>query len=108
LSFATRRSSDLYSLPNINIPISVLNLGPIREGESEIDAIDAMVRLAQATENMGYERYWIAEHHNTSSLISSATSMLIKHVLANTKEMKIGSGGVMLRNHSTVIMSEEF
>src|SRR5699024_11277456 len=98
---------ELYSLPNINIPISVLNLGPIREGESEIDAIDAMVRLAQATENMGYERYWIAEHHNTSSLISSATSMLIKHVLENTKEMKIGSGGVMLPNHYPLVMVEE-
>ena len=95
-------------MPNINIPISVLNLGPIREGESEKDAIDAMVRLAQATENMGYERYWIAEHHNTSSLISSATSMLIKHVLENTKEMKIGSGGVMLPNHSPLVVAEQF
>src|SRR5699024_4902117 len=67
-----------------------------------------MVRLAQATENMGYERYWIAEHHNTSSLSSSATSMLIKHVHENKEEMKIGSGGVMLPNHSPLVVAEQF
>lgn len=95
-------------MANINIPISVLNLGPIRQGETEKDAIDAMVRLAQSTEEMGYARYWIAEHHNTSSLISSATTMLIKHVLENTNKMNIGSGGVMLPNHSPLVVAEQF
>ena len=53
-------------MTNINIPVSVLNLAPIREGQSSKQAIEAMVDLARATEKMGYKRYWIAEHHNTS------------------------------------------
>src|SRR5690625_1055340 len=67
-----------------------------------------MVGLAQATEEMGYERYWIAEHHNTSSLISSATSMLIKHVLEHTEKIRVGAGGVMLPNHSPLVVAEQF
>ena len=66
-------------MSTIQIPISVLNLAPIRKGQGPKEAIDAMVDLAQATEKMGYTRYWIAEHHNTPTLVSSATSILIKH-----------------------------
>jgi len=98
----------LYSLGNIQIPVSVLNLGPVRQGETYKESIDAMVGLAQATEEMGYERYWIAEHHNTSSLISSATSMLIKHVLEHTDKIRVGAGGVMLPNHSPLVVAEQF
>ena len=58
-------------MTNINIPVSVLNLAPIREGEGSKQAIESMIDLAKATEKMGYQRYWIAEHHNTSSLVSS-------------------------------------
>ena len=93
---------------NIQIPVSVLNLGPVRQGETYKESIDAMVGLAQATEEMGYERYWIAEHHNTSSLISSATSMLIKHVLEHTDKIRVGAGGVMLPNHSPLVVAEQF
>jgi len=95
-------------LGNIQIPVSVLNLGPVRQGETYKESIDAMVGLAQATEEMGYERYWIAEHHNTSSLISSATSMLIKHVLEHTDKIRVGAGGVMLPNHSPLVVAEQF
>ena len=93
---------------NIHIPVSVLNLGPVRQGETYKESIDAMVDLAQATEKMGYERYWIAEHHNTSSLISSATTMLIKHVLEHTEKIRVGAGGVMLPNHSPLVVAEQF
>lgn len=92
----------------IQIPISVLNLAPIRKGQGPKEAIDAMVDLAQATEKMGYTRYWIAEHHNTPTLVSSATSILIKHTLENTEHIRIGSGGIMLPNHSPLVVAEQF
>lgn len=92
----------------LNIPVSVLNLAPIREGQGPKDAIDAMVDLAQATEEMGYNRYWIAEHHNTPTLVSSATSILIKHTLEHTKKIRVGSGGVMLPNHAPLVVAEQF
>lgn len=92
----------------LNIPVSVLNLAPIREGQGPKDAIDAMVNLAQATEEMGYNRYWIAEHHNTPTLVSSATSILIKHTLEHTKKIRVGSGGVMLPNHAPLVVAEQF
>jgi luciferase family oxidoreductase group 1 len=67
-----------------------------------------MVDLAQATEAMGYERYWIAEHHNSPTLVSSATALLIKHTLEHTKTIKVGSGGIMLPNHSPLVVAEQF
>jgi luciferase family oxidoreductase group 1 len=95
-------------MSNINIPVSVLNLAPIRQGQKPKDAIDSMVDLAQSTEDMGYKRYWIAEHHNTTTLVSSATSILIKHTLEHTKTIRVGSGGVMLPNHSALVVAEQF
>lgn len=95
-------------MANINIPISVLNLAPIRKGQGAKEAIEAMVSLAQATEEFGYSRYWIAEHHNTPTLVSSATSILIKHTLEHTKSIRVGSGGVMLPNHSPLVVAEQF
>lgn len=95
-------------MANIQIPLSVLNLVPIRMGEDAKDAIDAAVELAQATEKMGYIRYWIAEHHNTPTLVSSATSILIKHTLEHTEHIRVGSGGIMLPNHSPLVVAEQF
>ncbi len=95
-------------MSNINIPVSVLNLAPIRLGQGEKEAIYAMVDLAQATEEMGYSRYWIAEHHNSPTLVSSATSLLIKHTLEHTKKIRVGSGGIMLPNHSPLVVAEQF
>lgn len=95
-------------MSNINIPVSVLNLVPIRKGQGTKEAIDSMVDLAQATEKMGYTRYWIAEHHNTQTLVSSATAILIKHTLEKTEHIKVGSGGIMLPNHSPLIVAEQF
>ncbi|MEH7109232.1 LLM class flavin-dependent oxidoreductase [Bacillus sp. JJ1764] len=95
-------------MTNINIPLSVLNLVPIREGQDAKQAIDSMVDLAQAVEEMGYNRYWIAEHHNTTTLVSSATSLLIKHTLEHTQSIHVGSGGIMLPNHSPLVVAEQF
>jgi luciferase family oxidoreductase group 1 len=95
-------------MSNINIPLSLLNLVPIRKGQGAKEAIDAAVDLAQATEKMGYTRYWIAEHHNTATLASSATSILIKHVLEHTEHIRVGSGGIMLPNHAPLTVAEQF
>ena len=95
-------------MTNIQIPVSVLNLAPIREGQGQKEAVDAMVDLAQATEKMGYTRYWIAEHHNSPTLVSSATAILIKHTLEHTEHIRVGSGGIMLPNHSPLVVAEQF
>lgn len=88
--------------------VSVLDLVPLREGQSYKEALEAMIRLAKKVESLGYHRYWIAEHHNTPSIASSATQLIIQHALANTKTIKVGSGGIMLPNHSPFIIAEQF
>ncbi|WP_078596625.1 LLM class flavin-dependent oxidoreductase [Evansella clarkii] len=95
-------------MANIQIPVSVLNLAPVRKGQDAKGAVDSMVRLAQDAEKMGYTRYWIAEHHNTPTLVSSATSILIKHTLEHTDSIRVGSGGIMLPNHAPLVVAEQF
>lgn len=80
----------------------------MRGGQTMKEAIDSMVRLAQTVEEQGYERYWISEHHNMSRLVSSATAILIKHVLEHTNNIRVGSGGIMLPNHSPLVVAEQF
>ncbi|MEB5897631.1 LLM class flavin-dependent oxidoreductase [Staphylococcus arlettae] len=91
-----------------NIKLSALNLVPIREGQTDKDAISDMVSLAQNLEDLGYERYWIAEHHNAPNLVSSATALLIQHTLEHTKRIRVGSGGIMLPNHAPLVVAEQF
>lgn len=67
-----------------------------------------MVKLAQGLDELGYERYWIAEHHNAPNLVSSATALLIQHTLEHTERIKVGSGGIMLPNHAPLIVAEQF
>lgn len=88
--------------------LSVLNLAPFRHGETFTDAVDNLVDLAQLAERLGYTRYWIAEHHNMPYLASSATSLLIQRVLDKTISIRVGSGGVMLPNHSPFIVAEQY
>ncbi|ARJ49928.1 LLM class flavin-dependent oxidoreductase [Staphylococcus lutrae] len=87
---------------------SALNLVPIRQGDQAKGAINQMITLAQTLEGLGYERLWIAEHHNTPNLASSATVLLIQHALHHTKNMRIGSGGIMLPNHAPLVVAEQF
>ena len=91
-----------------NLKVSALNLVPIREGQSDKEAIEDMISLAQKLDSLNYERYWIAEHHNAPNLVSSATSLLIQHTLEHTKRIKVGSGGIMLPNHAPLIVAEQF
>ncbi|STZ77123.1 LLM class flavin-dependent oxidoreductase [Bergeriella denitrificans] len=88
--------------------LSILNLAPFREGETFAQAVDNLVELAQFAEQHGYVRYWIAEHHNMPYLASSATSLLIQRVLDKTRFIRVGSGGVMLPNHSPFIVAEQY
>ncbi|WP_373796047.1 LLM class flavin-dependent oxidoreductase [Neisseria dentiae] len=88
--------------------LSILNLAPFRNGETFAQAVGNMVELAQFAEKHGYVRYWIAEHHNMPFLASSATSLLIQRVLDKTESIRVGSGGVMLPNHSPFIVAEQY
>ncbi|MCG1008877.1 LLM class flavin-dependent oxidoreductase [Salinicoccus sp. ID82-1] len=87
---------------------SILNLVPVREGKGAREAFEDMVSLAQHVDQSDYARYWVAEHHNTTSIASSATRQLIQHILHHTENIRVGSGGVMLPNHSPLIVAEEF
>lgn len=89
-------------------PVSVLDLATIVEGETAADAFRRSLRLAQKAEDLGYTRYWFAEHHNMESVASSATAVLIGYVAGGTSSIRVGSGGVMLPNHAPLIIAEQF
>ena len=91
-----------------NIPFSVLDLAPITEGSNASESIKNSVDLAKHTENWGFNRYWLAEHHNMPGIASSATSILIGHIAAATSTMRVGSGGIMLPNHAPLVLAEQF
>lgn len=90
------------------IPVSVLDLATIVEGETAADAFQRSLRLAQAAERYGYTRYWFAEHHNMESVASAATAVLIGFVAGGTASIRVGAGGVMLPNHAPLIVAEQF
>ena len=92
----------------VSIPLSILDLAPIRRGGSAAETFAQSVELAQTAEATGYKRVWYAEHHNMSSIASSATSVLIGHVAHHTSTIRLGSGGVMLPNHSPLVIAEQF
>jgi len=91
-----------------NIPFSILDLALIKEGQTPADAISNSRDLAQHAEDFGYTRFWMAEHHNMENIASSATSVLIGHVAEATSTLRVGSGGIMLPNHSPLIIAEQF
>jgi luciferase family oxidoreductase group 1 len=90
------------------IPLSVLELATVAEGSNPGNAIARTVEIAQHAESLGYKRIWLAEHHNTESIASSATSVLIGHVSSKTNSIRVGSGGIMLPNHSPLVIAEQF
>ncbi len=91
-----------------DIPVSLLDLAPVLQGETAGEAIENSVKLAQAAESFGYKRDWFAEHHNMPNIASSATSILIGHIANATKKIRVGSGGVMLPNHAPLVIAEQF
>ncbi len=90
------------------IPFSILDLCPIVEGGTAADSFRNTLDLAQHAERWNYLRYWLAEHHNMPGIASAATSVVIAHVAGGTKTIRVGSGGVMLPNHSPLVVAEQF
>ena len=89
-------------------PFSVLDLSPIVEGGSAAEALRNTLQLARHAESLGYTRYWLAEHHNMTGIASAATAVVIGHVAAGTRTIRVGSGGIMLPNHSPLVVAEQF
>src|SRR5580704_6097780 len=90
------------------IPFSILDLSPIAQGATPADALHRSLDLAQHAERWGYRRYWLAEHHNMAGIASAATAVVIGYVAGGTKTIRVGSGGVMLPNHSPLVIAEQF
>ena len=90
------------------VPFSILDLASIGAGESLRESLEGCVQVAQAAERLGFSRVWYAEHHNSETIASSAPAVLIAHIAANTKTIRLGSGGVMLPNHSPLVIAEQF
>jgi luciferase family oxidoreductase group 1 len=91
-----------------DIAFSVLDLSPIVDGSTPADSFRNTLELAQLAEKLGYNRYWLAEHHNMPFIASSATSVVIGHVAAGTSKIRLGSGGIMLPNHAPLVIAEQF
>ncbi|WP_238385252.1 LLM class flavin-dependent oxidoreductase [Nesterenkonia muleiensis] len=93
---------------SVTRPLSLLDLARVRQGESIGDGIARSLRLAQTADALGYTRIWFAEHHNMPHVASSATSLLIQHIAAGTKHVRVGAGGIMLPNHAPLVIAEQF
>jgi luciferase family oxidoreductase group 1 len=99
-------SDDAVSLPDV--PLSVLDLAPVPTGGSPGDALRATIDLARHVERLGFQRFWVAEHHNMPGIASSAPPVLIGQIAAATSTIRVGSGGVMLPNHAPLVVAEQF
>jgi luciferase family oxidoreductase group 1 len=91
-----------------SVPLSVLDLAAVGNGQSPTEALTATVRLAQCAERLGFTRFWVAEHHNMPGIASSAPPVLIGAIAAATTRIRVGSGGVMLPNHAPLVVAEQF
>jgi len=92
----------------MRVPLSILDLAPVRRGQRAAESFATSVAVAQRAEELGYGRVWYAEHHNIPAIASSATSVLIAHVGAHTSTIRLGAGGVMLPNHAPLLIAEQF
>ncbi|MFJ8578752.1 LLM class flavin-dependent oxidoreductase [Micromonospora sp. NPDC093277] len=92
----------------IDVPLSVLDLAPVAANGSAGEALRHTTELARRTEELGYRRFWVAEHHNMPAIASSAPAVLLAHLAAHTATIRLGSGGVMLPNHAPLVVAEQF
>src|SRR3954465_5418609 len=90
------------------VPFSILDLAFITEGSTPADALRNSLDLAQHAEEWGYRRFWLAEHHNMVGIASAATAVAIGYVAGGTRTIRVGAGGVMLPNHSPLVIAEQF
>ncbi len=96
------------AVPTTLPPLSVLDLAPVVDGATVGEALRNSLDLAQHVERWGYERFWLAEHHNAVGIASAATAVVLAHVGAGTETIRIGAGGIMLPNHSPLVIAEQF
>src|SRR6201993_1938006 len=89
-------------------PLSILDLAFVAEGGTPADALRNTLDLAQHAEKWGYQRFWLAEHHNMVGIASAATAVVISYVAAGTRTIRVGAGGIMLPNHSPLVIAEQF
>ena len=87
---------------------SLLDLAPVAEGDSTAQALAQSLDLARLAEAEGYHRFWLAEHHNMAGIASAATAVVVGHIAAGTRTIRVGSGGIMLPNHAPLIIAEQF
>ncbi|MGY0235564.1 LLM class flavin-dependent oxidoreductase [Longispora urticae] len=92
----------------IDVPLSVLDLAPVAAGTTPGEALRNTTELARRTEALGYQRFWVAEHHNMPAIASSSPAVLLAHIAAHTSTIRVGSGGVMLPNHAPLVVAEQF
>lgn len=104
---AADRAAPPISVP-FSVPFSVLDLAHVPQGSTPGDALRNTLDLARHAERWGYTRYWLAEHHNMVGIASAATSVVIGHVAAGTSRIRVGAGGIMLPNHSPLVIAEQF
>src|SRR6266571_2820617 len=90
------------------VPFSILDLAFITQGATPADALHHSLDLAQHAERWGYRRFWLAEHHNMAGIASAATSVVIGYVAGGTSTIRVGAGGIMLPNHSPLVIAEQF
>jgi luciferase family oxidoreductase group 1 len=90
------------------VPFSILDLAFVAQGSIPADALHHSLDLAQHAERWGYRRFWLAEHHNMVGIASAATSVVIGYVAEGTKTIRVGAGGIMLPNHSPIVIAEQF
>ena len=89
------------------VPLSVLELAVVTEEGTSGDALRGATEVAQAADRLGYERFWVAEHHNMTSIASTNPPVLMAHLAARTERIRVGSGGVMLPNHAPLVVAEQ-
>ena len=89
-------------------PLSILDLAPVRQGDTPGDALRNSRDLARHADKWGYTRYWLAEHHNMVGIASAATAVAIGYVLEGAPRIRVGAGGIMLPNHSPLVIAEQF
>jgi luciferase family oxidoreductase group 1 len=92
----------------MNVPLSVLDLAPVSTDSTVGEALQRTLEVAQAAERLGHHRFWVAEHHNMPGVASSAPAVLLAHVAMVTSRIRVGSGGVMLPNHPSLVVAEQF
>src|ERR1044072_1455364 len=92
----------------MSLQLSILDQTPIRRGSNAAEALQESVELVRLADELGYTRYWLSEHHNTTTLAMAAPEIMIARLAAESKHIRLGSGGIMLPNHSTLKVAENF